>query len=120
MNADQNTHQSQEPNVRKFNLALNEPDSNNPSSLSTSSLAADLSKRTINLFSWKSKSNEKNPQNECVQVEFHSNLKNILLIAYYREIFIFDLIINQTVGCIQLERTQSAVIQVKIVKLTLD
>lgn len=116
MNADQNTHQSQEPNVRKFNLALNEPDStSNPtSSVSSSSLAADLSKRTINLFSWKSRSNERNSQNECVQVEFHSNLKNILLIAYYREIFIFDLLINQTVGCIQLERTQSAIIQVDI------
>lgn len=124
MNADNNSHQAHEPNIRKFNLALNERDMVS-SSLSSSSLAADLSRKTINLFSnWKtttkpsydrnsSTSSSSQNMNECIQVEFHANLKNILLLAFYREIFIFDLVINQTVGCIQIERTQSSVIQVR-------
>lgn len=53
MNVDNNSHNSsQEGNIRKFNLALN--DQEITSSVSSLSLASDLSKRSINLFNkWK-------------------------------------------------------------------
>ncbi len=50
--------------------------------------------------------------NECFQIEFNSFMRNIVFLAYPKEIFIFDLVIHQTVGYIQLDKTTSPYTQV--------
>ena len=46
-----------------------------------------------------------------MQIEFSSLNKNILYVLYSKEIYIFDLVINQTVGYVQLERTSGLFVQ---------
>jgi len=58
------------------------------------------------------KTSSKVSLNDCFQIEFHSLIKNIMFLVYSREIFIFELIVNQAIGYIQLEKSQSAVIKV--------
>jgi hypothetical protein len=49
---------------------------------------------------------------DCIQIEFHPTFKNIILLVYPKEIFIFELNISQTVGYITIDKHQSAFIQV--------
>ncbi len=50
--------------------------------------------------------------NDCLQVEFHAVHRNLLLVLYPKDIFIFDLVINQTVGHVPLDRTTGLFSQV--------
>ena len=60
------------------------------------------------------KQNQKLSLTECLQIEFHAFAKDILFLVYPKEIFIFELIINQTIGYISLDRQHSPFFQVEI------
>ena len=49
---------------------------------------------------------------ECFQVEFHPTIRNLIFLVHPRETFIFDLEINQTIGYLQLDRSDSPNLQV--------
>ena len=49
---------------------------------------------------------------ECLQLAYHRTVKDQILLLYSREILVLDLIINQTVGIIAIDRAMSPFSQV--------
>lgn len=108
-----------EKSQKKFYLASND--------LSTPTIESNPdSKRSssVNLFTsyWKNMkpSDQKTAQStqqkqllkECFQIEFHSYVKNLIFLVYPREIFIFDLTVNQTISFVQAEKIFSPFLQI--------
>lgn len=119
------SNQFQEKWQRKFFLMQSDSSSDSGVIGQQASLDSNSLRSSINLFSsyWKnmkttdSKSQQipqqqKFPLNECFQIEFHSYVKNLIYLANAREIFIFDLVINQTIGYIQLDKIHSPFLQI--------
>ncbi|CAF0779231.1 unnamed protein product [Brachionus calyciflorus] len=108
-----------EKSQRKFYLA-----SNDSSTLTETSLDSKKSS-TVNIFTsyWNimkqsdSKSSQTSTQQkqllkECFQIEYHSFVRNLIFLVYPREIFIFDLTVNQTISFVQADKIFSPFLQI--------
>ena len=98
----------------KFYLASND------TSIQSDTSVESPRRSSINIFTsyWK-KSAETKPNSsqptlqkallkECIQIEFHPYVKNVLFLVYPREIFVFDMVINQTINFVQTDKIFSS------------
>ena len=105
----------QEKWQRKFYLMSSEASSSSFSSIDHSN-AKNTSISLLTSYFKKDKTIAPKPTSislsECFQIEFAADQRNIVYLAYAKEVFIFDLVIHQTVGVIQLDKTSSSFVQV--------